>query len=83
MYWQPENAIDVVMMGTSHVHCGVNTAFLWEKYGIASYDYSGAEQPLWMTYFYLKELYKYQTPKVVWWICMRRPDLRRIISTTG
>ena len=65
MYWQPENAIDVVMMGTSHVHCGVNTAFLWEKYGIASYDYSGAEQPLWMTYFYLKELYKYQTPKVV------------------
>ena len=38
--------------------CGKSTEF-------ASYDYSGAEQPLWMTYFYLKELYKYQTPKVV------------------
>lgn len=65
LYWQPEEAIDVVMMGTSHVHCGINTGLLWEKYGIAAYDYSCAEQPLWMTYYYLKELYKYQTPKVI------------------
>ena len=65
LYWQPKDSIDVVFMGTSHVHCGVNTGLLWEKYGIAAYDYSGAEQPLWMTYFYLKELYKYQKPAVV------------------
>lgn len=65
LYWQPDHTIDVVMMGTSHIHCNVNTALLWEKYGIAAYDYSGAEQPLWMTYFYLRELYKYQNPKVV------------------
>ena len=65
MYWQPHNSIDAVMMGTSHIHCDVNTGLLWEEYGIASYDYSGAEQPLWMTYFYLKELYKYQNPEVI------------------
>lgn len=65
LYWQPENSIDAVMMGSSHIHCNVNTALLWEKYGIASYDYSGAEQPLWMTYHYLRELYKYQNPKAV------------------
>lgn len=65
IYWQPEQTVDVAVMGTSHVHCGVNTGLLWEKYGIAAYDYSGAEQPLWMTYFYLKELYKYQRPKVI------------------
>ncbi len=65
LYWQPEDTIDVAMMGTSHIHCNVNTALLWEEYGIAAYDYSGAEQPLWMTYFYLRELYKYQKPKVV------------------
>lgn len=65
IYWQPENSIDVVMMGTSHIHCDVNTGLLWEKFGIAAYDYSGAEQPLWMTYYYLKELYKYQTPEMI------------------
>lgn len=65
LYHQPPDTIDVVMMGSSHIHCNVNTGLLWEKYGIAGYDYSGAEQPLWMTYFYLKELYKYQNPKVI------------------
>lgn len=65
LYLQPENTIDVVMMGSSHIHCNINTALLWENYGIASYDYSGAEQPLWMTYHYLKELYQYQTPKII------------------
>lgn len=65
LYWQPTDSIDVVMMGSSHIHCNINTALLWEEYGIAAYDYSGAEQPLWMTYHYLKELYKYQSPKVV------------------
>lgn len=65
LYWQKKDTIDVIMMGTSHIHCNVNTALLWEKYGIAAYDYSGAEQPLWMTYFYLKELYKYQEPEVI------------------
>ncbi len=65
LYWQPRQSIDVVMMGSSHIHCNVNTGLLWEEYGIAAYDYSGAEQPLWMTYYYLRELYKYQTPKVI------------------
>ncbi len=65
LYWQPEHSIDVMMMGSSHIHCNVNTALLWEKYGIAAYDYSGAEQPLWMSYYYLKELYKYQSPEVI------------------
>lgn len=65
LYWQEENSIDVMFLGTSHVHCNVNTGLLYDSYGITSYDYSGAEQPLWMTYYYLKELYRYQTPKLI------------------
>lgn len=65
IYCQPQQTIQVVALGTSHIHCGINTGVLWEKYGIPAYDYSGAEQPLWMTYYYLKELYKYQTPEVI------------------
>lgn len=64
-YRQPPNSIDVMMMGSSHVHCNINTGLLWEEYGIPAYDYSGAEQPLWMTYYYLREAYKYQHPKVI------------------
>ena len=65
MYAQPRNTIDVVFMGSSHIHCDVNTAWLWEKYGIAAYDYSAAEQPLWTTYYYLKEICKYQEPQLI------------------
>ena len=64
-YYQPRNSIDVLAVGSSHVHCGVNPAMLWNFYGIAAYDYSAAEQPLWETYHYLVEAYKYQKPKVV------------------
>lgn len=64
-YNQKKNTIDVLAVGSSHVHCGINTAELWDKYGIAAYDFSAAEQPLWITYHYLVEAYKYQSPKVV------------------
>ena len=65
LYYQPRNTIDVVMMGSSHVHCDIDTGLLWNEQGIASYDYSAAEQPLWCTYYYLREFCKYQKPKVV------------------
>ncbi len=65
MYYQPRDMVDVVMMGSSHIHYAVNTGTLWEKYGISAFDYSAAEQPLWITYHYLKEFCKYQNPKVV------------------
>lgn len=64
-YYQPKDSIDVLAVGSSHVHCGINPAMLWNFYGIASYDFSAAEQPLWETYYYLVEAYKYQKPKVV------------------
>lgn len=65
MYAQPRDTIDVVFLGSSHIHCDVNTALLWRDYGIAAYDYSAAEQPLWITYYYLQEICKYQEPKLV------------------
>jgi len=65
MYAQPKNSIDVVFLGSSHIHCDVNTAILWDNYGIAGYDYSAAEQPIWITYYYLKEFCKNQNPEVV------------------
>ena len=65
LYVQPKNTIDVAMMGQSHIHCDVNPYVLFEDYGIASYDMSAAEQPLWITYYYIREICKYQDPKVI------------------
>lgn len=65
MYAQPADTVDVVFLGSSHIHCDVNTALLWRDYGIAAYDYSAAEQPLWITYYYLQEICRYQKPKLV------------------
>ena len=65
MYCQPKDSVDVVMLGSSHVHCGINTATLWEEYGIPGYDYSSAEQQIWVSYYLLREFCKYQNPKVV------------------
>ncbi len=65
MYAQPENSIDVVFLGSSHIHYDVNTAYLWKEHGIASYDYSSAEQPLWMTYHYIREFLKTQRPQLI------------------
>ena len=58
LYVQPKNKIDVLFLGSSHVHCNVNTQLLWDEYGMAAYLMTGAEQPLWNSYYNLKEALK-------------------------
>ena len=57
--------IDVLFLGSSHVHCNVNTQLLWDEYGMAAYLMTGAEQPLWNSYYNLKEALKTQKPRLV------------------
>lgn len=65
LYRQPEESVDVLFLGSSHVHCNVDTQLLWEKYGIAAYLCTSAEQPLWNSYHYLVEALKTQKPKLI------------------
>ena len=65
LYVQPKNKIDVLFLGSSHVHCNVNTQLLWDEYGMAAYLMTGAEQPIWNSYYNLKEALKTQKPKLV------------------
>lgn len=64
-YKQDKNSVDVLILGSSHAFENINTGTLWEKYGIASYVLGGSIQPLWNTYYYLKEALKTQTPKLI------------------
>lgn len=64
-YKQEKNSIDVMFYGSSHTYSDINPAILWRERGIASYDLAGSLQPLWNTYYYMKESLKYQHPKVM------------------
>jgi len=65
LYRQEQNSIDVLALGTSCAYAGVNTNVLWEEYGIAAYNLCGAEQPYWISYYYLEEALKTQKPKLI------------------
>ena len=64
-YEQKTNSIDVLLLGSSHVHYNVNPAILYNEYGIAAYNFTSGSQPIWSTYHYLVEALKYQKPKLI------------------
>ncbi len=64
-YELEKNQIDVLVLGSSHAYEDINPAVLWDEHGIAAYDLCGSIQPLWNTYYYLKEALKTQTPRLI------------------
>lgn len=59
------NTIDVMYFGSSQMYCSINPVVMWETAGIPSYSYATQQQPFWISYHYMKEALKYQSPKVV------------------
>lgn len=64
-YAMPKNTMDVIYFGSSHAEYGINTAYQWDDYGIASYSMTEGGQNLGTTYYYMVEALKYQKPKVM------------------
>lgn len=64
-YSQKENSIDVLFVGSSNVYSNINPAILWNQAGIASFVLGSSDQPIWNTYYYVREAYKTQNPKLV------------------
>lgn len=64
-YDLPEDTVDVLLLGSSHMGMNVDPSILWEKYGIAAYNCWGSMQQVWNTYYYLNECLKYQSPQLV------------------
>lgn len=60
-----QNSADVVFLGSSHSFTSFSTQELYNKYNITSYNLgSGLQSPI-VSYYWLKEMERYQTPKVV------------------
>lgn len=64
-YKQQKNTVDVLFLGSSNAYSNINPAVIWDNEGIASFNFCGSGQPVWNSYYYLKEAYKYQQPKLV------------------
>lgn len=64
-YELEENTVDVLVLGSSHAYMSFNTGVLWREQGISSYLLTASSQPLWNSYYYLKEALKTQTPKLI------------------
>lgn len=64
-YEQPEDSVDVLILGSSHAGVDINPAVLWDEYGMASYVLWGSVQPFWNTYYYLLESLQYQEPELI------------------
>ncbi len=64
-YRQDKDTVDVLVIGSSNVFSNISPQILWDEGGVASFILAGSGQPVWNSYYYLKEAYKTQSPKLV------------------
>ncbi len=64
-YELEDHTVDVLILGSSHAFENFNTGLLWDEYGMTSYVLAGSVQPMWNTYYYLKEALKTQKPELI------------------
>ena len=64
-YAQTPGTVDVLLLGNSHMGVHVDTATLWQEYGISAFSLWGGVQPMWNSYHFLVEALKSQAPKAV------------------
>lgn len=63
-YSKKPNMIDVMIFGNSHAGCSFNTSQVWDNAGIACYTLTAGAQSIDRTYYYMREAFKTQHPKV-------------------
>ena len=64
-YKLKKNSVAVLFMGSSHVVRAFSPQELYNTYGLTSYNLASEEQSMLVTYFWLKEALRTQSPKAV------------------
>lgn len=62
---EERNSIDVLFFGSSMVYCDIVPSCIWEESGLRCYDVTGPEQTMPITYNYIREALRTQTPKLI------------------
>lgn len=60
-----EDTLDVVFCGSSHAYSSFNPLVIGEETGLSSYTIATQKQPLWATYYYIKEAIERQKPSLI------------------
>ena len=61
----PNDSVDCVLLGTSHMGCGVSPIYLYRDYGITSYNLATSSQSIYTTRYLVEEVFQTQNPSVV------------------
>ena len=62
---EPNETIDIVFLGTSHMIHGMAPMELYERHEIKSYNLATSGQPIQISYYLFKDVLKTQAPKVL------------------
>lgn len=62
---EPADSLDVIWAGSSYCYCDVDPTAVYRSSGLTGYVMAGGEQPLGLTYWYLREIFRTQSPSVV------------------
>ena len=64
-YALDRDSLDVAFVGSSQIFANINPLLIWKDYGISSYDMTSSSQRVWISKYYIQEIIKYQSPKVI------------------
>lgn len=64
-YLEEKHSVDAVLIGASDVYAGYSAPYAYEKYGYTSYPYATQASPANIVLPQIKEVLKYQDPKMV------------------
>ena len=65
VYSEPDNSVDVVIVGSSHVNSGYIPSMLWEENNLSAVNAFSWSQPMWVSYHYIVEALKTQSPDYI------------------
>lgn len=64
-YYPKAKDTDVIFVGSSTVHSGIDPRVLMEEQGISAYLRANASQPMWISYYMIEDALRCHTPELV------------------
>lgn len=65
LYSEDDDTVDVLIVGSSHVNSGYIPNVLWENNHLSACNVYSWSQPMWVSYHYIRETLKTQSPRYV------------------